>query len=93
MKKYTDIEKLLFENLNAIIEYTKGSKNLEEAKENLRKSGFEDDAIERRAHRPTVIMHSSTDTEEAIILNGAENRLAAGGGLRELRYLRKDNKD
>ena len=47
MKKYTDIEKLLFENLNAIIEYMKGSKNLEEAKENLRKSGFEDDAIEK----------------------------------------------
>ena len=47
MKKYTDIEKLLFENLNAIIEYTKGSKNLEEAKENLRRSGFEDDAIEK----------------------------------------------
>ena len=46
MKKYTDIEKLLFENLNAIIEYTKGSKNLEEAKENLR-GGFEDDAIEK----------------------------------------------
>ena len=40
MKKYTDIEKLLFENLNAIIEYTKGSKNLEK-KENLRRSGFE----------------------------------------------------
>ena len=47
MKKYTDIEKLLFENLNAIIEYTKGSKNLEEAKENLRRSGFKDDAIEK----------------------------------------------
>ena len=47
MKKYNDIEKLLFENLNAIIEYTKGSKNLEEAKENLRRSGFEDDAIEK----------------------------------------------
>ena len=47
MKKYTDIEKLLFENLNAIIEYTKGSKNLEEAKENLRRSGFEDNTIEK----------------------------------------------
>ncbi len=47
MKKYTDIEKLLFENMNAIIEYTKGSKNLEEAKENLRRSGFDDDAIEK----------------------------------------------
>ena len=47
MKKYTDIEKLLFENMNAIIEYTKGSKNLEEAKENLRRSGFEDHAIEK----------------------------------------------
>ena len=47
MKKDSDIEKLLIENMNAIIEYTKGSKNLEEAKENLRRSGFEDDVIEK----------------------------------------------
>ena len=56
---------------------------------------IDDDANIRRAHRPTVIMHSNTDSEGAIILNGAENRLAAGGGLRALRYLRKgeDGKD
>lgn len=47
MKKDSDIEKLLFENLNTIIEYTKGSKNLEEAKENLKKSGFTDSVIEK----------------------------------------------
>lgn len=47
MKKDSDIEKLLFENLNTIIEYTRGSKNLEEAKENLKKSGFTDSVIEK----------------------------------------------
>lgn len=47
MKKDSDIEKLLFENLNTIIEYTRGSKNLEEAKENLKKSGFTDNVIEK----------------------------------------------
>jgi len=47
MKKDSDIEKLLIENMNAIIEYTKGSKNLEEAKESLRRSGFEDNVIEK----------------------------------------------
>ena len=46
MKKDDEIEKLLNENLNSIIEYTKGYKNLEEAKQNLRKSGFDDKAIE-----------------------------------------------
>ena len=46
MKKDNEIEKLLNENLNSIIEYTKGYKNLEEAKQNLRKSGFDDKAIE-----------------------------------------------
>lgn len=47
MKKDKDIEKLLNENLIAIMEYIKGSKNLDEAKENLRKSGFEDKSIEK----------------------------------------------
>jgi len=50
---------------------------------------IEDDAEQRLAHRPTVVIHSCADSEEAIILNGAENRLAAGGGLRALRHLRK----
>ncbi|MDC3116709.1 hypothetical protein OA529_03405 [Alphaproteobacteria bacterium] len=46
MKKDDEIKKLLNENLNSIIEYTKGYKNLEEANQNLRKSGFDDKAIE-----------------------------------------------
>ena len=47
MNKDKNIEMLLCENLNAIIEYTKGYRNLEQAKQNLRKSGFEDEAIEK----------------------------------------------
>ena len=47
MRDDKDIEKLLVENLMAIMDYRKGSKNLEEAKENLRRSGFEDEAIEK----------------------------------------------
>ena len=47
MRDDKDIEKLLVENLLAIMDYRKGSKNLEEVKENLRKSGFEDEAIEK----------------------------------------------
>ena len=50
---------------------------------------IDDDADARKAHRPTVVIHSCADSEEAIILNGAENRLAAGGGLRALRHLKK----
>ena len=47
MRDDKDIEKLLVENLLAIMDYRKGSKNLEEAKENLRRSGFEDEAIDK----------------------------------------------
>ena len=47
MRDDRDIEKLLVENLLAIMDYRKGSKNLEEAKENLRRSGFEDEVIEK----------------------------------------------
>ena len=47
MRDDKDIEKLLVENLLAIMDYRKGSKNLEDAKENLRRSGFEDEAIEK----------------------------------------------
>ena len=47
MRHDKDIEKLLVENLLAIMVYRKGSKNLEEAKKNLRRSGFEDEAIEK----------------------------------------------
>ena len=47
MKKDEELEKLLLENISAITDYIRGSKNLEEAKENLRRSGFEDKAIEK----------------------------------------------
>ena len=47
MKKDKELEKLLMDNISAIIDYRKGSKNLEEAKENLKKSGFDDKAIEK----------------------------------------------
>lgn len=52
----------------------------------------EDDYETRRNHIPKVILHENVDEDDAkapIILNGAENRLAAGGGLRALRYLKK----
>lgn len=47
MNKDKEIEELLFKNLLAIIDYSNGSKNLEEAKESLRKSGFEDKNIDK----------------------------------------------
>ena len=47
MNKDKNFQMLLCENLNAIIEYTKGYKNLEQAKQNLRKSGFGDEVIEK----------------------------------------------
>lgn len=48
----------------------------------------EDDYEIRNKHQPTVIVHNNMN-DGAIILNGAENKLAAGGGLRALRYLKK----
>jgi hypothetical protein len=53
-------------------------------------AGLVDDDYEtRKNHMPTVFVHEGdTSLEEAIIMNGAENRLAAGGGLRALRYLK-----
>ena len=85
-----------YNNVSSPIEFSNG--NFVDDKDTLLKplkGLIDDDANIRRAHRPTVIMHSNTDSEGAIILNGAENRLAAGGGLRALRYLRKgeDGKD
>ena len=50
---------------------------------------IEDDWEDRLNHVATAVVHKSADTEEAIILNGAENELAAGGGLRALRFIRK----
>ena len=49
----------------------------------------EDDCEDRNSHATFSVVHHSADTEEAIILNGAENELAAGGGLRALRFIRK----
>ena len=48
----------------------------------------EDDYEQRNSHRPTVTVHTDTNTEEGIIINGAESTLAVGGGLRALRYLK-----
>lgn len=49
---------------------------------------IEDDYEIRKAQMPTVFVHDNNNTDEAILLNGAENKLAAGGGLRALRYLK-----
>lgn len=49
---------------------------------------IDDDFDERLKHRPTVTIHNDAETE-VIILNGAENKLAAGGGIRALRYLHR----
>ena len=50
---------------------------------------IEDDSEERRERVPTITIHNQVDDEDAIMLKGAENKQAAGGGLRALRYLRK----
>lgn len=55
-------------------------------------AGLVDDDYETRNQlQPKVFLHEDHDEnlDASIILNGAENRLAAGGGLRALRYLRK----
>jgi hypothetical protein len=57
-------------------------------------AGLVDDDYEvRNKMQPKVFLHEAQtldeSTDDSIILNGAENRLAAGGGLRALRYLRK----
>jgi hypothetical protein len=52
----------------------------------------EDDHEIRKNHQPKIIIHEvlgEDDGKAPIILNGAENKLAAGGGLRALRYLKK----
>lgn len=50
----------------------------------------EDDYDVRNSVKPTVQIHDENQIlDEAILLNGAENKLAAGGGLRALRYLKK----
>jgi len=49
---------------------------------------IDDDDDERAKQTPTVVLHNDIDSE-VIILNGANNKLAAGGGLRALRYLNR----
>lgn len=73
-----------------------GGSRVEDCKQSRRKETLpkplaglvEDDSELRRNHQATVVVHASTDTEEAIIINGAENKVAAGAGLRALRYLK-----
>eukprot|EP01031_Cornospumella_fuschlensis_P027842 gene27842-33623_t len=48
----------------------------------------EDDYEARKQHVPTVFVHEDSSLDQAVLLNGAENKLAAGGGLRALRYLK-----
>ena len=49
---------------------------------------IDDDSIERYNKIPTITIHDSNEHGEAIIINGAVNRLAAGPGLKALRYLK-----
>jgi Tudor domain len=48
----------------------------------------DDDSHIRSQHRPSVTIHADPNTEEAIIINGAAEQLARGGGLKALRYLK-----
>ncbi len=49
---------------------------------------IEDDYETRKSQMPIVQLHEDNQSDEVIVLNGAENKLAAGGGLRALRYLK-----
>ena len=49
---------------------------------------IEDDCNERSRSATVAKIHKSADTEDAIILHGEESRMAAGGGLRALRFLK-----
>jgi hypothetical protein len=50
---------------------------------------IDDDCDMREEKMPTAILHTSDDTEDGatIVLHGAEAQMAAGGGLRALRFL------
>jgi hypothetical protein len=53
-------------------------------------AGLVDDDYEIRNNmKPVVILHDRSSADDSILLNGAENKLAAGGGFRALRYLKK----
>ena len=49
---------------------------------------IEDDAELRNLQTTTVTIHTSTDTDQAVIINGTAEKIAVGGGLRALRYLK-----
>ncbi len=75
----------LSENKNKNLTKTKESTQLAKPLAGL----IEDDSEQRKNHKTKVFFHDTTNTDEAIIMNGADNKLAAGGGLRALRYLKK----
>ena len=53
-------------------------------------AGLVDDDYEvRNKLMPVIVLHGNREqNDNAIIMNSAENKLAAGGGLRALRYLK-----
>lgn len=53
----------------------------------------EDDYDIRNMQSPTITIHTDTSTDQAIIINGTSDRIAVGGGLRALRYLKNWKKD
>lgn len=53
-------------------------------------AGFiDDDYEERNSQVPQVVIHSTVETENAIIINGSHGKLAVGGGVKALRYLKR----
>ena len=65
-----------------------GAKSIREPLQKPLAGLIEDDSEIRCNHRPTVTVHADPNTDEAIIINGASDSLAVGGGLRALRYLK-----
>jgi hypothetical protein len=52
---------------------------------------IDDDSEVRKKHIPKITVHGTNDldsSEAMIIINGADNRLAVGTGIRALRYLK-----
>lgn len=48
----------------------------------------DDDSEIRKDHKPNVIIHTDSNSDEAILINGDISHLAVGGGLKALRYLK-----
>jgi len=49
----------------------------------------DDDYDTRNSMTPRILIHDNNNTDEAIVLNGAENKLAAGRGIKAIRYLKQ----